>query len=454
MLRSLSISNFKSWRHIDSLELAPLTGLFGTNSSGKSSLLHLLLLLKRTAGSTDKGQILDFRKPPEGIDFGSFPEILYRHDLAKSLGFKLDWNPRSPVTIKDPYSDSFIVNNAKSIQFQCEIKQVGDGNQIVEQMEYCVGGHKFRLTRDPERREYQLGHEGEGFRFVRAVGRPWNLPSPVRFFRFPDQTSFRFQNSSFLAALESDFQSLLDSIYHLGPLRDLPSREYGWTGGEPSDLGPRGERWIHALLAARKRGAYISPGYRRKKITLEQRVALWLQQLGLIHSFTVEPIAKDSGLYKVKVQSDSRSTPVLIPDVGFGVSQILPVLIILYYVPEGSVVLLEQPEIHLHPSVQSGLADVLLDAVKNRNIQVVIESHSEHLLHRLTRRVAEDSVNPSDLALYFVSLDKDRAAVTNRLVLNMFGEVENWPKDFFGDDIGDLAAAASSAAKRKLLGNR
>ena len=113
------------------------------------------------------------------------------------------------------------------------------------------------------------------------------------------------------------------------------------------------------------------PGPRRKRQTLEERIAHWLKELGLIHDFSVEAIAENSSIYQVRVQKSPSSAKVLITDVGFGVSQILPVLVLCYYVPEGSIVLLEQPEIHLHPSVQSGLADVFIDAVKNRNIQII-----------------------------------------------------------------------------------
>ena len=86
----------------------------------------------------------------------------------------------------------------------------------------------------------------------------------------------------------------------------------------------------------------------------------------------------------------SSSVTTSLTDVGFGVSQVLPVLVLLYYVPEGSTVLMEQPEIHLHPAVQSGLADVMLSVADVRNVQIVVESHSEHLMRRLQRRVAEE----------------------------------------------------------------
>ena len=162
-------------------------------------------------------------------------------------------------------------------------------------------------------------------------------------------------------------------------------------------------------------------------------IAYWLKELGLIHDFQVVEIAKNSNLYKIEVRKNPASKPVLITDVGFGVSQFLPVLVLLYYVPEGSIVLLEQPEIHLHPAVQSKLADVIISVMQTRSIQVIVESHSEHLLRRLQRRVAEDSLDAEKTALYFCHIMSGQSDLT-RLKLNLFGEIENWPKDFFGDE--------------------
>ena len=139
----------------------------------------------------------------------------------------------------------------------------------------------------------------------------------------------------------------------------------------------------------------------------------------------------------------------MLTDVGFGVSQILPVLALLYYVPEGSIVLMEQPEIHLHPSVQSGLADVILAVAKTRRVQIVVESHSEHLLRRFQRRVAEEEMSSSDLKLYFVHT-KHGVAECDDLSLNMWGEIENWPDKFFGDEMGEIAAISKASLERRL----
>jgi predicted ATPase len=118
---------------------------------------------------------------------------------------------------------------------------------------------------------------------------------------------------------------------------------------------------------------------------------------------------------------------------------------------------MEQPEIHLHPQVQSDLADVFISAVqsyqdnKERNVQLIVESHSEHFLTRLQRRIAEDIIKPSEVAVYFCR-NTEAGAVLESLDLNLFGEIENWPENFFGDQMGDLSARALAAQRRKSQG--
>jgi predicted ATPase len=123
-------------------------------------------------------------------------------------------------------------------------------------------------------------------------------------------------------------------------------------------------------------------------------------------------------------------------------------LVLCSYVPEGSVVLLEQPEIHLHPSVQAGLADVLVETVRSRGVQVIVESHSEYLLQRLQRRIAEQAVSPDEAALYFCDIEKGESAL-RELDVDIFGNIRDWPRDFFGDSLGELAAMTEAAARRK-----
>jgi predicted ATPase len=260
-----------------------------------------------------------------------------------------------------------------------------------------------------------------------------------------------FQNTAFLSDLQRELEELFARIYYLGPLREYPKRRYVWSGSEPADVGRRGERAIDAILAARERSSdkLVPPGRTRRLWSLEQMLAHWLQQMGLIHSIKVDRLSKRGNIYHVEVSQSPGASPVSLPDVGFGVSQVLPVLVLCYYVPERSIVIFEQPEIHLHPSVQSCLADVFIHVALQRNVQIIVESHSEHLLNRLLRRIAEGELSPEDVALYFCEIG-DRETRLLTLETDSFGNVRNWPAGFFGDRFAEVAARQEAAARRRV----
>ena len=452
MLRELTLKNFKAWKSIDAIRLAPITGLFGTNSSGKSSIFQSLLLLKQTLESADRSLPLHFGSERDYVELGSFRDVVHRHAADGSLRFAFQWDLVNRLEIDNPDNPTEgPLFEGEDMAFSTEIISTERDKLRVKKFAYCFGGQEFSLSKQETGNQYVLAPTSQtsGFRFVRTPGRVWKLPQPFKFHGFPDQAITYFQNSGFLPDLQRQLEELFSRIYYLGPLREHPKRRYIWSGGEPEDMGRRGERAVDAILASRDRGRYISPGKRKKKKTLEERVAFWLQKLGLIHSFSVSSIGNGSGLFEVRVKRTRHSADVLITDVGFGVSQVLPVLVLCYYAPEGATILLEQPEIHLHPSVQTGLADVFIDVMKNRDVQIILESHSEHLLMRLQRRLAEEVLTTEDVALYFCTAEPSGAELKT-LELDLFGNISNWPQDFFGDRFGETAAMQEAGLRRKI----
>lgn len=454
MLDRIYVENFKTWKSLD-LGLGKITGLFGTNSSGKSSIIQFILLLIQTKNATDRGLVLDFGTPDHAINLGSYKDIVHNHEVALNICWKIQWSFPEKLTLNDPSEKrTSILESGYRIVTKVELSEK---NKIVtcDQLEYRFGGYRFALKKSIEKnKDYQLTAippEGKSFRFVRNQARAWALPGPIKTHLFPDQAKTYFKNSDFLGDLEVAYESMIDSIYYLGPLRDYPKREYSWSGSSPSDVGKRGEKTIEALLSATARNEKRQLGYKTRYKPFEEIIAYWLKELGLIHSFKVEEIGSGANLYRAVVKRDSKSPEALLTDVGFGVSQILPVLILLYYVPEGSTVIMEQPEIHLHPSVQSGLADVIISASNSRKLQVIVESHSEHLLRRLQRRIAENEFDSDNVKLYFCESDKGMSSI-NSLKLNEYGEIENWPDNFFGDEINEIAEMRKAVLKRKVKG--
>lgn len=453
MLTRLKLQSFKSWADTGNVGLKPITGFFGANSSGKTSLLQSLLLLKQTADSSDRGLALHFGDKKALVDLGDFRSVIHRHSEGATLGIDLDWTQAEPLVVNDPKARGEQVVQDKRLGFSTQVKgENGTGGKSLQlsvpRIEYRIGEMTFGMHRKVDsKKSYELFNHATDFQFVRSQGRAWPLPAPVKCYGFPDQVRAYYQNAGFLSDFELAFEEQLRRIYYLGPLRAYPERRYTWAGGQPSDMGLAGDQAVHAILSSRDRGDTLSPGYKRRKVTLEQYVADWLKRLGLIAEFRVEAVGEGSQIFQVKVKKLAGGPESLITDVGFGVSQILPVVVLCFYVPEGSTVILEQPEIHLHPAVQASLADVLIDAHRTRGVQIIVESHSEHLLRRLQRRIAEEALSKDDVALYFCEASLQGSTITP-LDLDLFGNITNWPAEFFGDQFGELAATQEARLKR------
>ena len=455
MLNRLKLENFKAWREAN-LTFGKVTGLFGTNSAGKSSLLHLLLLLKQTRNATDRGIVLDFGgTTTELVNLGGFPDAVHRHADDGRIRWHVEWTLPKPLRIADPLKQeprSEPLFTGDRVQALCEVGHQ-DKRLWPRELAYRFADVDFRLRPTADtKQKFELVASGSGFSFLRNRGRPWGLPPPAKSYLFPSETRSYFQNADFLGDLELAYENLMDSLYYLGPLRKYPQREYPWSGSSPDGVGRRGERTMDAILAAtrddlKRRLRPRARGVRR--IPFQQIIAHWLRKLELIRDFSMEEVAQGTNLYRAMVKTSASSVPTALPDVGFGVSQVLPALVLLYYVPEGSTVLMEQPEIHLHPAVQSRLADVMLNVARVRNVQIVVESHSEHLMRRLQRRVAEEKASPEDVKLYFVSSNRGAAQLSD-LRLNEWGEIENWPDNFFGDEMGEIAAISEASLRRRM----
>jgi predicted ATPase len=447
MIDYIGARNLKSWPSLRHLRLNAITGLFGVDSSGKSSILQLLLLMKQTSQSPDRAQVLNLGDERDLVELGTFKDIVYGHDLDKTFICALHWSLGRRLTVTDVANPRRRVASSDELMFAVSIEAEDDGLPFVQQASYWLNDKRFFMRSKPDNpQKYSLDTEADDFRFIRTRGRKWDLPPPVKCYGFPDQAKAYFQNAGFLSDFQLEFERLFDRLFYLGPLREHPQRQYIWAGGQPEDVGRKGERVVDALLATRTRER-ISRGKGKPRLSVEEYTAFWLSELGLISSFEVRPVAEGSNIYHVWVRQTEDAPEVLISDVGFGVSQILPVIVLCYYVPEGSIVVFEQPELRLHPAVQAGLADLFIDAIKVRNIQIIFESHSEHLLQRLQRRIAEETVSQEQIALYFTQRHPKTSSLTP-LKLDSYGNITNWPEHFFGDLLSENAAIVSAKVRR------
>lgn len=459
MLIQVRLRNFKGWRESGEIRLAPLTVLFGTNSAGKTSIPQLLLLLKQTAESSDRQRALQLGDSRTLIDLGTYEEAVFRHDIDQPVEFDLRWTLDSPLVVSDPLSE--LLTNGSQLSFHVSVRADRRQQPIVQSLSYeLLEAHVRLLTVSLERRNGgdKFDLKIDGYKEVRHPGRAWPLPEPVRFYGFPDEATAYYQNTAFLSDLALQMERMLRSIYYVGPLREYPRRLYLWSGEVPDHVGERGDRAIESILAAAGDRAFnFRP--KQKTRTLAELVADRLLKMGLIHSFEVKRLGKNRKEYEVLVRTHPKLPEVKLTDVGFGVSQLLPVIVESFYVPRRSIVIFEQPEIHLHPKVQADLADLFIDAIhareagEPRNCQFIVESHSEHFLRRLQRRIAEKQLTPEQTALYFVHTGAEGARI-EELKVDLFGNILNWPENFFGDEMSDVVARAEAQSLRMAEGEK
>ncbi|MBE2268303.1 MAG: DUF3696 domain-containing protein [Anaerolinea sp.] len=440
MLRSMRMKNFKSWADTGDIRLAPITGFYGANSSGKTSLLQMLLLMKQTSTLNDPQTDLYLGNADSLVNLGTFHSIAHKHDVNVEVEFALTWDEEylAYYYVLDGEEDKEVAQNIFAegrLSFTCQFLET-DGQIVADWFEYATGEDYARV----ERHDY----DGDVSRSMTTRGKFSEFHFSIDHGRTPDYWQAAVEidltrPSSEYVHLRTFLRDQLAQTVYLGPLRATPQRVYVWGGDKPSDVGKTGERMISALLSEQAQG----------KSGLEQKVAEWLKKMGLIHSFSLRPLAPGRRDYEIVVKKTPDSAEVLITDIGFGVSQLLPVLVLCYYVPEGSTLILEQPEIHLHPSVQADLADVFIDVIKTRKLQIIFESHSEYLLHRLQRRIAEEVLDQDDTALYFCEVQGEESKL-KPLELDEYGNIANWPKDFFGDTTGDLVAMTQAEMRRRM----
>ena len=452
MLTCMRLENFKSWKDTGETPFAPITGFFGPNSSGKTSLLQALLLMKQTVDSSDRGVVFNFGDEKTLVDLSDFQSVINEHDTKRSLKFSIGWKSKMDYVIPDGFA-SGVVSEGDELRFEVESREEGTGPRralAVQEMVYRVAEAQFGIRRISDQTEYELFASGPGINISNRPERSDRNLSLVRrnFHIFPYWADRLLQDSEITFNLEYGLKLLLDDLYYLGPLRAYPSRIYSRSGIKRVNIEQDGAGAVEAILAAGEARERIR-GLGQRPQPLDRYIAGWLKHLELIHDFRVDALARHRRFFEVKVRKSPGSAEVLLTDVGFGVSQILPVLVQCFYAPRGSTIILEQPDIHLHPSVQAGLADVFIDAWKKRDVQVLFESHSEHLLRRLQRRIAEEEIDQADVRLYFCSTEYGGNSRMSPLEVDQFGTISNWPKDFFGDQFGEIAAMSNAAMARQ-----
>lgn len=179
---------------------------------------------------------------------------------------------------------------------------------------------------------------------------------------------------------------------YLGPFRQGPLRKYTTRGSQPSEVGAAGESAVTMLANEFARSKAKHPNL--------TKVSNWISELGLGKQVIVQPVNKTDLVDVTVALSDGQSLP--LPDLGYGVSQVLPVLVQCAFAPKNSTLLFEQPELHLHAGAARGLAKVFVDVIREKGAHIIAETHSRDLFLEVIQEVKAGRLAPQDVVLYDV----------------------------------------------------
>lgn len=423
MLTGLRLKNFKAWQDTGDVILKPVTILLGVNSSGKSSLIQSLLLLKQTVQSPDRMIHLNLGGDESNdlFDFGDFDTVLRQgaetpRQFSVSFDFKANSQSRVP-----------------SGHFHGVYAQPAAGGVCVQSLALKTGNRSFSAVRR-DKGAYSIYLDKE--KKPRCKGKDY---APERSVALPAAAiAMLDKDGALLEDLSLEIRRQLEGISYLGPLRRKPQRNYSWNKSVPGELGSDGHHAIDMLFAS----ALVKGG---RRYDLINEISDWLARMDVAQKLEIRQLGR-SNRYEVMVHRDGVAANLL--DVGVGIAQVLPVLTLAYSAPEGSTIVLEEPEIHLHPLAQSVLAELFVEVSEKRRVQFVVETHSEHLFRRLQTLVARRSVNADNVAMYFVEKN-DGVAELRNLMLDEYGRVKNWPHGFFGDALGETRELARLMFQRQ-----
>jgi len=450
MISRIRVKNFKCLRDTGNIYFKPLTFFLGANSSGKSSLIQSLVMLKQSLESTDRRPHLSSNGA--WVDVGTYPEFIFKGDVKNNLEIEMDFElPKSSLLgtkfFREPNEEEVLVTSTLTFSFDKKTSQtvLASSNIYAEKL---LGKEALLNLKDNEYRiKYWYMEDGkkqEGtakkvlstsiFNFIALNLR--NKTAPLKQKKKPASSSeFSITN---LFGFGIDIESKFRQLFYLGPLREAPRRFYSASGGSPWDTGTRGERALEIIWSEKKN--------KKSSKNLIDNVRKWFKKLGIAHDVRMTEISKGS-YYVLEVYDKKRNTWVSIADTGFGASQILPVIVESFCPPKESTIVIEQPEIHLHPKGQTELGDLFIESVKSRNNSFIIETHSEHLLSRVRRRIAEGKISKDDVAIYYFSPSNNGTTV-KELTLNEQGQYLKFPKGFFEEDLKETLHHLKSLQKK------
>jgi predicted ATPase len=407
------LENFRAFKRAD-VKLSNLNFFVGPNNSGKSSIISAISLIAQNSNPAIRNYSLALNGAHAQL--GTFYDVVHGHSArsAMTIGFEID---------ASKYSYTF--------RYRPQRREIELVRATISE-----GENTFSNSGKQSTLETSAGTSNLPKGRARFFG--FNAYYPILFTTSkatesnPQSTTRRLISRAMNSLIEH-FRNF-DSV---GAFRVAPERTYYFSGEAHTSVGVHGQNSAQILASSSS----------RQRMNILGSVSQWFNQAGIAKEVRVNSLTKRH--FEVLVE-DATGSPNNITDSGFGCSQVLPVLVGGFQLMNratrgGSLYVVQEPEIHLHPSAAAQLGSFFVDLTR-RNIQCFVETHSENIILRVARLVAEGQLKASDVNIYWVSGNKGEHRV-DLLQLNPDGTFkEKWPEGFFptrADETLQLARAAS-----------
>lgn len=421
MLSSVSLKNFRAYENTGEVKLNKLNVFLGANNAGKSSFSSAVEIFFRSYLSRGEREPLPFNQMPS---LSTFDSVLRQHwapNVARPKSFSLSFH--------------LTTENSSARVSLTYARVASDGSPIAEAVEYDLGADKMLLTREkrPGSKRYSLkmGGKSTGAQDLIFNGL---LPYPLDF-EGDNRTWIEFRKKLVLQRVFRDYRPL----EIVSPSRPVPRAIYVL---DDPNLGVD-DRDLVAYLTQ------LFTSLDPKDVAIRERIKEHLSTLGLATDFTVSSVSKKtaSKIVSLRIAPKTKRQQLTIADVGFGASQVLPLLVKDARLEDG-VLIAYQPEVHLHPFAQARLADIFVSSVDRGN-QIFVETHSQDFILRLQLLMLEGAISPEDVTVF--CFENKASGSSIRPVKFKSGGVPEvpWPAGFLDTSI-DLARKIAAARVKSL----
>jgi predicted ATPase len=425
-ITKISVCGYKSIKDECTIDIYPLTILAGVNSSGKSSIIQPLLLMKQTLEAPyDPGALL---LNGSNVRFTSVDQLLTRHS-ENELGSK--FSVEIEVDKEFSVRNTFEKNPKKGIDIAETCYRKGDyaSTLLPVMSEEEINSMLPDFEKNRRMNSIVLNqHENTNYHWTVSRNRCY-LKLELQI-----ESEGGIWTSSTTDNVDISLQFVRE-IIHIPGLRGNPERTYkvAAVGNFPGTF----EVYVASLIA----------NWQDEESPKLQKLGESLKALGLAEKVDIRKVDDTQVEVRVGHRQKNRTEMVSIADVGFGVSQTLPVIVALIVANPQQLVYIEQPEIHLHPRAQAALADIIVEAV-NRGVRVTLETHSDLFLRRIQSLVAEDQLAHDRVKLHLFSKDEDGFTQVSTANLDTDGSFGDWPEDFGDVDLQEESRYLDAADKK------